>query len=47
MLYKGYRALLRGQKVIDIVAAIGGGGLDAQTPISRRPTSGGRSTPAN
>jgi hypothetical protein len=30
MLYKGYRALVRGQKVIDIEAAIGAGGLDAQ-----------------
>lgn len=30
MLYKGFRALMRGQKVIDIVAAIGAGGLDAQ-----------------
>lgn len=30
LLYKGYRALVRGQKVIDIVAAIGGAGLDAQ-----------------
>lgn len=29
MLYKGYRALVRGQKVIDIHAAIGGAGVDA------------------